>query len=304
MVLNKVTTLREAISEIVHDGDTIALGGFLARELTAAVFELIRQRKKDLTIIVDSSIETVDFLIGSGLVKKVECAWIWVAIANAFNFRRAVEKGIPRYIEVEDYSNLAMGARFLAGALGIPFMPVKSLLGSDLPLYNPKIKVISDPYQDEKVALVPAANPDVAFIHLQRADKMGNAQIWGIGGNDANIARAAKRVIITCEEIVSSTEFRKIPNMTHIPFYCVEAVVEVPFGAYPFGVPGYYWVDTPCRRNWAAISKTYEGFCSWLDEWVFGCNDFEDFLRKIGQDRLAKLRKMELDNYRIPKIEV
>lgn len=302
MTLNKVTTLSEAVGGLVRDGDSIAMGGILSREPVAAAYELIRQGKKDLTAIVDSRDESVELLIGAGLLKKVECAYVWVGvIGSGLHYRRAVEKGIPRHIEVEEYSNFAMGMRFLAGALGVPFMPLKSLLGSDIPKYNPRVNVITDPYQGESVALVPAAQPDVAFIHVQRADKMGNAQIWGMISNDINMARAAKKVILTCEEIVPTSEIRKIPNMTQIPFYCVDAVVEVPFGAHPLGVAGYYWLDTPFRRNWLAMSKTYEGFQQWLEEWVFSWDNHNEYLRKVGLDRLAKLRKMELDNCQIPR---
>ncbi|MGO9017783.1 MAG: CoA transferase subunit A [Syntrophobacteraceae bacterium] len=298
MSIDKTCSLKEAVSTYISDGDTVALGGFLARVPMGAVFEVIRQRKKELTLIVDSGVEPVDFLIGAGLVKKVESAWVWIAVANAFNFRRAVEKGVPRRIEVEDYSNLAIGMRYLAGALGVPFMPLKSFLGTDIPVHNKKIKITPDPYSGEPVALVPAANPDVALIHVQRADKMGNAQVWGILGNEMNIARAARKVVLTCEEIVPTSELRKIPNMTHIPYYCVSAVVELPFGSYPAGTPCYYWVDTPCRRRWAMASKTREGFIDLLDDIL--CDNHNDFLRKIGNERLAKLRKMEHDNNRIP----
>lgn len=300
MSIDKITTLKEAVAGLVNDGDSIAIGGMLAREPMAVTLELIRQNKKDLTVICDSRVETVDFLIGAGLVRKLEAAWLWVATANAFNFRRAVEEGIPRRIEVEDYSNLAIGMRFLAGALGVPFMPVRSMIGSDIPKYNPRVKIITDPYKGESVALVPAAEPDIAFIHAQRADKMGNAQIWGIAGNDLNIARAARKVVITCEEIISTSQIRQIPNMTHIPFYCVDAVAEVPFACYPFGTTGYYWIDVPFRRFLSTISRDYDTFCNWLNEWVLGTDDYEQYLRKVGWDRLAKLREMELDNYQIP----
>ena len=300
--MDKVMSLKEAVSANVHDGDSVAIGGFLARAPMGIVYEVIRQKKKELTVIADSNGEGVDFLIGAGLVKKVEGAWIWISTATAYNFRRALEKGIPNKIEMEDYSNLAIGMRYLAGSLGIPFMPIRSLLASDIPKYNPNVKIIDDPYTNERICLVPAANPDVAFIHIQRADKNGNGQIWGILGNDVNLARAAKRVILTCEEIVPTKELRKIPNMTAIPGYCVDAVVELPFGAYQQGVPGFFWIDTPQRRSWSAGSQTYEGFLSFLDEWVYGCNNHEELLRKVGSERLAKLRKMELDNSPIPQI--
>jgi len=302
--VNKVTTLAEAVQGLVNDHDTVALGGILSREPVACSYELIRQNKKELTLIVDSHDESVELLIGAGLVKKVESAYVWVGvIGSGLNFRRAVEKGLPKHIEVEDYTNLAIGMRFLAGALGVPFLPVMSMSGSDIPKYNDKIISMADPYKGQPVNLVPAAEPDVAFIHVQRADKMGNAQIWGMLANDVNIARAAKKLIITCEEIIPTSEIRKIPNMTQIPHYCVDAVVELPFGAHPLGVAGYYWLDTPFRRDWLKASKTQEGFDAWVEEWVLSWDKFEEYLQKLGSDRLAKLRKLERDNYQIPRIE-
>jgi glutaconate CoA-transferase subunit A len=298
-------TLKEAIKSLVHDGDTIAFGGLMTREPVAAVYEIIRQNIQDLTIISDTRTETGEFLIGAGLVRKIESAYIWVGVVGkGVNFKRAAEEGIPRRVEIEEYSNFSAGMRFLAGALGVPFMPVKSLLGSDLPQYNPQIKIMADPYDGEEVALVPAAKPEVAIVHVQRADKLGNAQIWGMASNDANIVRAAKRTIVTCEEIIPTSEIRIIPEMTLIPCYCVDAVVEVPYGAHPASTPWYYDMDVLFRREWLLQAEKGNGyFQGWLDEWVRGCVDNEEYLRKVGFDRLAMLQKIEHDNYKIPKVD-
>jgi glutaconate CoA-transferase subunit A len=211
-----------------------------------------------------------------------------------------VEKGIPNYLEIQESSNFGMSMRFMAGALGLPFMPVKSLLGSDIITHNPDIKVLDDPYGSGPIALVPAARPDVAFIHVQRADKSGNAQIWGMMANDDNLARAAKTVVITCEEIIPTSEIRRIPNMTAIPSYCVTAVVEAPFCSHPLPVSGYYWMDIPFRRETVAASKTREGIVSWMDEWIFGLEDFAAYKEKVGSERLSRVQQMEFENYRIP----
>lgn len=300
---DKRMTLKEAVNHFVTDGCSIAFGSVFSREPFAACCEVIRQGKKNLTFMPQSSADTGELLIAAGCVCKVETAYLWIGVIGmGYNFRRAVEKGIPNYIKVEEYSNLGMSARFLAGASGLPFMPTKSMIGTDIIKNNPKIKVIDDPYGSGPIALVPAAQPDVAIIHVQRADVAGNAQIWGMIMNDDIIARAAKNVIVTCEEIVSSNEIRKIPNMTTIPSYCVSAVVEVPFGCYPMSISGYYWVDMPFRQEMANASRTREGIVAWMDEWIYGTEDYDEFLKKLGPERLNMLRELEHDNYRIPRL--
>ena len=182
-------------------------------------------------------------------------------------------------------------------------MLTKSLLGSDILNYNPRIKVIDDPYGSGPVAIVPAAQPDVAFVHVQRADKDGNAQIWGMQMNDDLVARASQNVILTCEEIIPTREIRKNPNMTTIPSYCVSAVVLVPFGSHPVTTAGYYWMDQPFRGEMVNASKTRSGIEAWMEEWIFGVRDFDAYKEKVGRERLAKLQEMEQDNYRIPEIK-
>jgi glutaconate CoA-transferase, subunit A len=299
----KLMTLEEAVSRYVSDGCSVAFGGIAGREPMAVSYELVRQRKRNLTFITATTCDSAEILIAGGCVSRVECAYIWVGVVGVGNnYRRAVEKGIPNYLEIKESSNFAMSMRFMAGALGLPFMPVKSLLGSDILTHNPDIKVMEDPYGSGPVALVPASRPDVVFIHVQRADTSGNAQIWGMLGNDDNLARAAKTVVITCEEVIPTGEIRKIPNMTAIPSYCVSAVVEAPFCSHPLPVSGYYWMDIPFRREMVAASKTREGIVSWMDEWIFGLKDFAAYKEKVGFGRLAKVQQMEFENYRIPHI--
>lgn len=301
---SKVITLEEAVSRYVSDGCSLSFGGIIAREPMAVAYEIVRQRKKDLTYITDSSVEPAEIMIAGGCIKRLEAAYVWVGVVGiGYNYRRAVEKGIPHYLEIEEYSNYGSSLRFLAGATGVPYLPTKSLLGSDIITHNPSIKVVDDPFGSGPLALVPAANPDVAFVHVQRADKEGNAQIWGMLGNDDNLARAAKNVVITCEEIIPTREIRKIPNMTAIPDYCVSAVVEVPFACHPNPVAGYYWMDAPFRRSMAAASSTREGIVAWMDEWIHGVKDFKAYTEKVGADRLAKMQQLEFENYRIPRIE-
>ena len=302
MSKDKRMLLKDAVSKYLSDGASLTIGGIGCREPTAVTYEIIRQKKRELTLITDSKMDSGCWLIGAGCIKKIEAAYCWIGVVGSgLNYRRAAEEGIPRKIEIEEYSNYAASLRFLAGAMNIPFLPTTSLLGSSLPEYNSNIKIIQNPYSNDEnpIAIVPAANPDVAFIHVQRADVQGNSQIWGVTINDMNIARAAKKVVITCEEIVPTSEIRKNPNMTAIPHYCVDAVVEIPYGSHPFFVAGYYWCDIPFRRSSMKANATQAGFESWLDEWVFSVKDFDQYLEKIGKDRLNKLTEMEKENFTI-----
>lgn len=291
---DKRMSLKEAIAAFVKDGDTIAFGGMGGIQCVAHAYEIIRQGKRDLTLIGDSPCEAGDLLVGAGVLKRMEIAWCSYAVAGlANNFRRAVENGIPRSIEVEDYSNFTIGLRFLAGAMNVPFLPTKSLLGSDLPKYNTRIKTMDDPYTGETVALVPAARPDVAIVHVSRSDKRGNSQMFGFSSNAENLVRAAKKVIITCEEIVSTDEVRRHPNLTIAPEYTVDAVVEVPFACHPWNMPYYYAYDIPFHMKQLAAFRTREGFEKWMDEWCFGVDSWEGYLAKVGWNRLEKLRRVE-----------
>jgi glutaconate CoA-transferase subunit A len=291
---DKRMSLKEAVQKFVPDGSGIAFSGMGGGQCVAQTYEIIRQGKKDLTLFGDSPCEAGDLLVGAGCIKRMEIAWCGYAVAGlGDNFRRAVEREIPNPIELLDYTNATMGLRFLAGAIGVPFLPTKSLLGSDIVKYNPSIKVIDDPYTGEKVALVPAAKPDVAIVHVSRADRRGNAQMYGFHSNAENLARAAKTTIITCEEIVSTEEIRRTSNLTIIPEYCVDAVVELPFACHPWNMPYAYAYDMPFHVPQLAQFKTREGFLAWLDEWCFGVKDHEGYCAKVGWERLERLKATE-----------
>ncbi len=231
--LDKRMSLKEAISRFVFDGCSIAFSGMGGQQVVAPTYEIIRQGQKDMTLMGDSPCECADYLVGTGQLKRVEVAWLAFAVAGVSpNYRRAVEKGIPRKIDVREFSNYTMGLRFLAGAMGLPFMTTKSLIGSSIEKYNDMIKVIEDPYKGQKVAVVPAATPDVAIVHVNRADKLGNAQYLGFSSNAENIARAAKRTIITCEEIISTDKskrtqpLQRCPSTSSMPWLrCLTAVI-------------------------------------------------------------------------------
>lgn len=300
---DKRMTLEDAVREYVHDGCSMAYGAMAGREPMAVSYEMVRQKKRDITFITDTTVDAAEILIAGGCLKKVECSYIWIGVVGSgHNYRRAVEKGIPGHLETEEYSNYGCSMRFMAGALGLPYLPIKSLLGTDIITHNPEIKVMDDFLGAGPMAFVKAALPDVAFIHVQRADQTGNAQIWGMLGNDDNLARAAKKVVLTCEEIIPTRDIRKIPEMTAIPSYCIDAVVEVPFCCHPLPVAGYYWMDIPFRREIVRASKTREGIENWMDAWVYRVKDFNAYKEKIGADRLGKLREMERDNYQIPTV--
>lgn len=295
--MSKLTTIEKAVSQYVQDGMSISLSGIGGREPMAVVYEIIRRKKRDLTLITDSKMDSACMLIGAGCLKKMETAYCWISsLGGAVNYRRAVEKGIPAPLEVEEYSNYGASLRFLAGAMDVPFLPTRSMLGSDFLQYNPRLRQMQDPYQGEPLVLVPAACPDVAFIHVQQADRQGNCKILGATVNDMNMARAAKKVIVTCEELVDTVEIRKTPNMTAIPHYCVDAVVHVPYCSHPFFVAEYYWCDMPFRREFMKRNDSQEHFEEWLKEWVYDVPDFDAYLDKVGRDRLEKLAEMELDN--------
>ncbi|MFB3924995.1 MAG: CoA transferase subunit A [Syntrophales bacterium] len=297
--LDKRMSLQEAISRFVFDGCSIAFSGMGGMQVVAPTYEIVRQGQKNLTLMGDSPCECGDYLIGTGQIRRIEVAWLAFAVAGVSpSYRRAAEKGIPQKIEVFEFSNYTMGLRFLAGAMGLPFMSTKSLMGSSIEKYNPMIKVIDDPYTSQKVTLVPAATPDVAIVHVNRADRLGNAQYLSFSSNAENIARAAKRTIITCEEIIPEDEIKRTPMLTSVPQYVVDAVVELPYCCHPWNMPCAYAYDIPFHMEMMAAIETEEGFKKWLDEWAFGCKDHDDYCEKVGWSRLRKLTQVERKFYK------
>ncbi len=291
---DKRMSLTDAVKKFVHEGSSVSFGGMGGTQCVAHAYEIARQKIGNLTLICESPAEPADILIGAGCVKKAEIAWIAYAVAGlAYNYRRSIEDSVPNKIELEEYSNYGMSLRFLAGAMGVPFMPTKTFLGSDFPVYNKKIKESTDPYTGEKVCLVPAAAPDVALIHCTRADKYGNGQYFGISASAENIARAAKHTILTCEHIVDEDLIRKTPNLTIIPGYTVDAVCEVPFASHPWNMAYDYAYDIPFHSKQMAAFKTREGFLEWMDEYCYGVENWEGYLRKVGYERLMKLQQVE-----------
>jgi len=294
-------TMADAVREFLPDGASFALGGMGARDPAAAVHEIIRQRRRRLTLIATGLTDLGCLIVGSGCVDRFEGAYCGISVAGTDRcFRRTQEEGVPCRVELEEYSNFTAGLRFLAGSMNVPFLPAKSLLGSDIPKYNKRIQIMDDPYGTGPVALVPAANPDVAFLHVQRADLEGNGQIFGTLVCDPTVARAAKHVVLSCEEIVSNEEIRRNPQMTAIPGYCVDAVVHAPFSSFPMWCAGYYCCDMAFRYLFVKQSQTQEGYDAFVKEWILDTGSWDAFLDKVGRERLERLVRMERENYTIP----
>lgn len=292
--VNKVTTAREAISRFIHEGTYV--GMTVSAAPASLIWEMVRQRDriKYVDLVITSQIGMSSALIGAGLVRRLEMGYNWGGIEGEDKvFRRAVEKGIPKPIEVEDYSNFGAAMRWQAGALGLPSMPTKSQLGSDIIKYNPKIKVVNDPYTGEPLAMVPASNPEVALIHASRADEIGNVQYFGLYGNSDVLARASQHVIVTVEEIVTQAEIRRMPNLTVIPYYYVDAVIHAPFGAHWREASYYYHHDLAYGLQVYQQFATQEGFDAWIEKYILGTKDWDEYCKLVGYDRLYRLMLSE-----------
>jgi glutaconate CoA-transferase subunit A len=283
----KTTTMRNAIAEHVHDGDTVGIEGFTAFICFAAAHEIIRQGRRDLTLVRMTPDLIYDQMIAAGCARKLVFSYLGnPGVGSLHGIRRAVENGIPRPLEVEEYSHFGMVSRYMAGAARLPFMPLRSYLGADQPKVNPRIRFVESPYGDGPIAVVPPLNPDVAIVHAQRADASGNTQIWGLLGVQKEIAFAAKRVIVVVEEIVDEADgevgvIRGDPNRTVIPGLLVDAVVPEPYGAHPSYAQGYYDRDNRFYLEWDRISRDEAACRTWLDEWVHGVTDRAAYLAKL-----------------------
>ncbi|HSE68052.1 MAG TPA: CoA-transferase, partial [Gemmatimonadales bacterium] len=230
---SKLVSMKDAIADHVHDGDTLVIEGFTHLICFAAGHEIIRQGRRDLTICRLTPDLIYDQLIGAGCAKKLVFSWAGNPGAGSLHaFRRAVEQGTPP-LEIEEYSHFGMVARMSAGAAGLPFWPMKNYMGTDLPVANPLIKTVTCPYTGVELATVPALRPDVTIIHAQRADEQGNTQVWGLLGVQKEAAFASQRVIVVVEELVNESVIRADPNRTLIPGMIVDAVVVEPWGAHP-----------------------------------------------------------------------
>ena len=288
----KLCTLAEAIQRFVPDGSSVAMGLQLESMIPfAAGHEIIRQQKRDLTLVGPISDILFDQLVGAGCVRKIVAAWVGnVMMGSAYNFRRAVEEKVPHPLEMVDHTNLTVALALHAAALGVPFLPTYTAIGSDLFGRNPGLAEFEAPFTGEKMMAVRALAPDVAIIQVQRSDAHGNAHVWGNLGAAPDAARAARSVILVAEEIVSSKVIASDPNRTVIPGFLVSAVAEVPFGAHPSPVQGYYNRDNPYYQEYHGGTKTRQDFESWLQQWVLGVRDRQGYLERLGTERADSLK--------------
>jgi glutaconate CoA-transferase subunit A len=274
-------TMKAAVAAFVHDGDVVVIEGFTHLICFAAGHEIIRQRRRALTLARLTPDLIYDQMIAAGCAKKLVFSWAGnPGVGSLHAFRRAVEgKGAPP-LEIEEYSHFGMVARFSAGAARLPFWALRNYMGTDLPRANPRIKSVTCPYTGEALATVPALNPDVTIVHAQRADAEGNAQIWGLVGVQKEAAFASERVVVVVEELVDEHVIRSDPNRTLIPGMIVDAVVVEPWGAHPSYVQGYYDRDNAFYVAWEEISRDAEALERYLDDFVYGVADRQAYLAR------------------------
>ena len=288
---SKVATMRDAVAALVRDGDTVAIEGFTHLISFSAGHEIIRQRRRDLTLARMTPDVIYDQMIGAGVARKLIFSWLGnPGVGGLHAIRRRIEDADPAPLEVEEYSHFGMVGRYTAGAMNLPFFPLRSYFESDLPKANPLIRQVRSPYGEEYVYAVPPLKPDVAIVHAQRADAAGDTQVWGLLGCQKEVAFAAERVIVVVEELVDESVVRADPNRTIIPGLIVDAVVVEPFGAHPSYAQGYYDRDNRFYIEWDAVSRDAAALDAWLDEWVHGVSGRAEYLEKLGAERVASLR--------------
>jgi len=283
--------MRDAVADLVRDGDTVAIEGFTHLISFAAGHEIIRQRKRDLTLARLTPDLIYDQMIAGGVARKLIFSWLGNPGVGGLNaIRRRIEAADPAPLEIEEYSHFGMVGRYTAGAANLPFYPLRSYFETDLPRVNPLIREIESPYGDGKVYAVPPLRPDVTVIHAQRADAAGNTQVWGLLGCQKEAAFAAERVIVVVEELVDEAVIRADPNRTIVPGLIVDAVVVEPWGAHPSYVQGAYDRDNRFYLDWDPISRDEAAVQAWLAEWVHGVDGRAAYLEKLGPERVASLR--------------
>jgi glutaconate CoA-transferase subunit A len=288
---DKVTTLRDAVADLVRDGDTVAIEGFTHLICFAAGHEIIRQRKRDLTLCRLTPDVIYDQMIGAGVARKLVFSWLGnPGVGGLHAVRRRIEAHDPAPLEIEEYSHFGMVGRYTAGAMNLPFFPIRSYFETDLPAANPLIRPVESPYGDGLVYAVPPLKPDVTIVHAQRADAAGDTQVWGLLGCQKEAAFAAQRLIVVVEELVDEAVVRADPNRTIIPGLIVDAVVVEPFGAHPSYAQGYYDRDNRFYLDWERISRDPLALDAWLGEWVHGVSGRAEYLEKLGRERVAALR--------------
>jgi len=287
---DKLMTMKEAVSKHVKDDQAVYLAGFTHMIPFAAGHEIIRQNRKGLTLCRATPDIIYDQMIAAGCAKKVLFSYAGnPGVGSLRCFRRALEKGVPNKIDIEEYTHFGLSGRLFAGATNMPFLPMRTNAGSDLPQNNPNIKSTKDPYTGDDITVVAPLKPDVAVVHVQRCDENGNAHIWGIIGEQKDAAFASKKVIITAEEIVSESVIRSDPNRTLIPDFVVDAVVQEPWCAHPSYTQGYYDRDNEFYMQWDEITKEHDTTMKYMQEWVYGVENREQYMKKLSAEKVMKL---------------
>jgi glutaconate CoA-transferase subunit A len=295
--MSKLRSMKEAIADAVHDGDSLVIDGFTHLICFAAAHEIIRQGRKNLTAIRLTPDLVYDQLIEAGCVEKLIFSWAGnpgVGGLHAMRRRTEASSTLPR-LQLEEYSHFGLLSRFLAASAGLPFWPLDNYAGSSIPGVNELIKSVTCPYTGKQIATVPALSPDVAVIHCQRADNEGNVQVWGLYGSQKEVAFAAKRVIVVAEEIVDQSVIRSDPNRTVVPGMIVTHVVHEPWGCHPSFVQGHYDRDNDFYVAWEDISRDPATYAQWLKDFVYDVPDRAAYMKKLGKpltDRLKAKPKM------------
>ncbi|WP_236024909.1 CoA transferase subunit A [Arenibaculum pallidiluteum] len=284
VALSTITSLREAVSALVRDGDTVALEGFTHLIPHAAGHELIRQGRRDLTLVRMTPDLIYDQMIGMGCASRLVFSWGGnPGVGSLHRLRDAVENGWPHPLAIDEHSHAGLANAYVAGASNLPFAVLRGYAGSDLPHHNDRIRFITCPFTGEQLAAIPSIRPDVTIIHAQKADRRGNVLMWGIVGVQKEAVLAAKRAIVTVEEIVD--ELDAPPNAVVLPRWVVSAVCAVPRGAMPSYAQGYYARDNAFYKRWDPVARSREGFAAWMRRHVQETEDFDGFLRVLEETR-------------------
>src|SRR5262245_21124753 len=296
---DKLTTVADAVARLVRDGDYLAIGGFGGDRLpTAVVHEIVRQRKQELRFAGHTATHDFQILCAGNLTErgrtlaKVDIAYVVGLDARGLSphARRVLQSGEVEFVE---WTNYTLAVRLKAAAMGLPFLPARSMLGTDT-FHHSAAKEILCPFTGQRLVALPALYPDVAAIHVHEADRYGNCRILGTTVADLDLARASRKVIITCERLIANDDIRRDPSRTVIPFFCVDAVCEVPFGSYPGNMPYEYFSDEDHLRQWLTVERDPAEFKKFIDKYIFGVNDFAEYLQLCGGlPRLQKLRQEE-----------
>ncbi len=293
-MVSKITDLKSAIQKLVKDGDYLGIGGFgMDRIPAAALHEIVRQKKKHLTLAGHTATHDGQILCAGNCIDKVDAAYVVgiELLGLSPNYRRTFQEG---KVKVTEWTNATLAWRFKAAAMGLSFLPVRSMLGTETIKHSRAIEY-KCPFTGEIYALVPACSPDIAIIHVPRADEFGNCQIDGITVSDSDLARASKKVIITAEEIITTDQIRSEPERTIIPYYCVDAVIHVPYGSYPCNMPGKYYFDLEHLKEWGEAEKDLQTFEKFLNKYIYSVKDWNGYLEVCGgEKKLEKLKKIEL----------